>query len=482
MKLIRTDSRGFAKVRAQLLSRGVTYGKSIESSVHRIINDVRVNGDKSLIKYTKKFDRVSLTPATLQVDQKVIKEAYSRVNPSDVEDLKYAASKIRKFHEHQKVSGWQYKDNGVLLGQMVTALNRVGVYVPGGKAVYPSTVLMSVIPARIAGVKEVIICTPTPAVRPLMNGRLTKADEKIPLNPPLKKGEIRFQPLSNGEIRFPPLVKGGKGGFERTLSDEINPYILIAADIAGADKIYTIGGAQAVAAMALGTDTVPRVDKIVGPGNIYVAMAKKLLFGHVDIDMIAGPSEILIVADDTAEPSFVAMDMLSQAEHDEEAVAILITPSEALAENVIHNIKSEMKLQSRRKVIQKSLNNHGIIIITKDLKEAVELTNEFASEHLSLQVAEPMKLLKEIRHAGAIFLGSYTPQTMGDYVAGPNHTLPTGGTARFFSPLSVDDFVKKTSVVMYNRGALKKDGMVASRLAEIEGLTAHSEAVKIRMK
>lgn len=426
MKLIRTDSRGFAKVRSQLLSRGVTYGESIESSVRKIINDVRVNGDKALIKYTKKFDNVSLTPVTLQVDQKVIKEAYSKVNRSDVECLEYAASRIREFHKHQKISGWQYKDKGVMLGQIVTPLDRVGVYVPGGKAVYPSTVLMSVIPAKIAGVKDIIICTPTP------------------------------------------------GG-------EINPYVLVAADIAGADKIYTIGGAQAVAAMALGTDTVPRVDKIVGPGNIYVAIAKKLLYGHVDIDMIAGPSEILIVADDSADPAFVAMDLLSQAEHDEEAVAILITPSKALAEKVIHNVKSEMKVQSRRKVIQNSLNNHGIIIITKDLKEAVELTNEFASEHLSLQVEHPMKLLKEIRHAGAIFLGSFTPQTMGDYVAGPNHTLPTGGTARFFSPLSVDDFVKKTSVVMYNKGALKKDGVVASRLAEIEGLNAHSEAVKIRM-
>ena len=426
MKLIRTDSRGFAKVRSQLLSRGVTYGESIESSVRKIINDVRVNGDKALIKYTKKFDNVSLTPVTLQVDQKVIKEAYSKVNRSDVECLEYAASRIREFHKHQKISGWQYKDKGVMLGQIVTPLDRVGVYVPGGKAVYPSTVLMSVIPAKIAGVKDIIICTPTP------------------------------------------------GG-------EINPYVLVAADIAGADKIYTIGGAQAVAAMALGTDTVPRVDKIVGPGNIYVAIAKKLLYGHVDIDMIAGPSEILIVADDSADPAFVAMDLLSQAEHDEEAVAILITPSKALAEKVIHNVKSEMKVQSRRKVIQNSLNNHGIIIITKDLKEAVELTNEFASEHLSLQVEHPMKLLKEIRHAGAIFLGSFTPQTMGDYVAGPNHTLPTGGTARFFSPLSVDDFVKKTSVVMYNKGALKRDGVVASRLAEIEGLNAHSEAVKIRM-
>ena len=443
MKLIRTDSLGFAKVRSQLLSRGVTYGESIESSVRKIINDVRVNGDKALIKYTKKFDNVSLTPATLQVDQNAIKEAYSKVNRSDVECLEYAASRISKFHKHQKISGWQYKDKGVMLGQIVTPLDRVGVYVPGGKAVYPSTVLMSVIPAKIAGVKDIIICTPTPA-----SGSLSLRE------------------------------RGRVGGF----SGEINPYVLVAADIAGADKIYTIGGAQAVVAMALGTDTVPRVAKIVGPGNIYVAIAKKLLYGHVDIDMIAGPSEILIVADDSADPSFVAMDLLSQAEHDEEAVAILITPSKALAEKVIHNVKSEMKVQSRRKVIQNSLNNHGIIIITKDLKEAVELTNEFASEHLSLQVEHPMKLLKEIRHAGAIFPGSFTPQTMGDYVAGPNHTLPTGGTARFFSPLSVDDFVKKTSVVMYNKGALKKDGVVASRLAEIEGLNAHSEAVKIRMK
>ncbi len=462
MKLIRTNSRGFAKVRSQLLSRGVSYGKSIESAVNRIIHDVRINGDKALIKYTKKFDRVSLTPATLQVDQKVIKDAYSRVSPAEVDDLKYAAARIRKFHEHQKVSGWQYKDNGVLLGQMVTPLDRVGVYVPGGKAVYPSTVLMSVIPAKIAGVKEVIICTPTPA-----------------------SGSLRHPELISGSHTKRSRNKFGMTGWDDKVagfSGEINPYILIAADIAGADKIYTVGGAQAVAAMALGTDTVPRVDKIVGPGNIYVAIAKKLLYGYVDIDMIAGPSEILIVADDTAEPSFVAMDMLSQAEHDEEAVAILITPSEAFAGKVIHNIKSEMKVQPRRKVIQNSLNNHGIIIITKDLEEAVELTNEFASEHLSLQVAEPMKLLKEIRHAGAVFLGSYTPQTMGDYVAGPNHTLPTGGTARFFSPLSVDDFVKKTSVVMYNKGALKRDGVVASRLAQIEGLNAHSEAVKIRLK
>ncbi|MCC7202013.1 MAG: histidinol dehydrogenase [Nitrospirae bacterium] len=466
MKLIKTDSRGFAKVRAQLLARGVTYGESIENSVRKIIDDVRVNGDRALIKYTKKFDRVSLTPETLQVDKKVIQDAYARVNPSDVDSLKYAASRIRKFHEHQKTSGWQYKDNGVMLGQMVTPLDRVGVYVPGGKAVYPSTVLMSVIPARIAGVKEVIVCTPTPASGFLSQPELVSVSQT-------RQGQEILKQVQNDKWRNDRV-----GGY----SGAINPYILVAADIAGADRIYTAGGAQAVAAMAYGTDTVPRVDKIAGPGNIYVAVAKKLLYGQVDIDMIAGPSEILIVADDTAEPSFVAMDMLSQAEHDEEAVAVLITTSESFAKKVVQLIKSEMKHQPRRRVIRESLRNHGLIIVARDLNEAVELTNEFAAEHLSLQVAQPEKLLKEIRHAGAVFLGSYTPQTMGDYVAGPNHTLPTGGTARFFSPLSVDDFVKKTSVVMYSRMAIKNDGSVASRLAEIEGLYAHSEAVRIRMK
>ena len=427
MKLSRTDSPRFAKIKDKLCLRGITYGKSIESSVQKIIEDVRIHGDKALIKYTKKFDAVSLTPSTIQIDRKIIKKAYSKVSPSEVEDLKYAARRIREFHEHQKVTGWSYKEKSVLLGQMVTPLARIGVYVPGGKAVYPSTVLMNVIPAKMAGVKDVIMCTPTP------------------------------------------------GG-------EINPYILIAADIAGANKIYTVGGAQAVAAMAFGTVAVPRVDKIVGPGNIYVAVAKKLMFGQVDIDMIAGPSEILIIADDTADPTFVAMDLLSQAEHDEEAVAILVTPSNIVAEKVLKGIKSEMKRLFRREVIQRSLINHGLIIITKDIQEAVDLANEIAPEHLSLQVSKPMKLLKGIKNAGAIFLGSYTPQTMGDYVAGPNHTLPTGGTARFFSPLSVDDFVKKSSIIRYSKGALKRDGRVASRLAEIEGLDAHSEAVKLRMK
>lgn len=427
MKIVRTDSPEFAPVRNKLLKRGVIYGKSIESSVKTIIESVRKNGDKALIKYTKRFDSIQLTPSTMRISKDAIKKAYSKVEGSDIKKLEYAAKRINAFHKHQKVSGWEYTDNGVLLGQKVIPLERVGVYVPGGKAIYPSSVLMSVIPAKIAGVKDVIICTPTP-------------------------------------------------------QGEINQYVLIAADIAGVDEIYTVGGAQAIAAMAFGTETIPRVDKIVGPGNIYVAIAKKLLYGHVDIDMIAGPSEILIIADDTANPSFVSMDLFSQAEHDEEAVAILITPSDLLAERVSQRISSDMKRQSRKKVIQNSLRRHGLIIVTRDIIEALDLTNDIAPEHLSIQVTNPMELLKKIKNAGAIFLGSYTPQTMGDYVAGPNHTLPTGGTARFFSPLSVDDFVKKSSIIRYRKMGLIKDGVVASRLAEIEGLDAHSEAVKIRIR
>ena len=426
MKIVRTDTTAFVSVRSKLLNRGVFYGKSIESSVREIIEDVCAKGDKALIRYTKKFDGLSLTPRTMRISQEAIKEAYSKVKQEDIKNIEYAAKRIGKFHKRQKMSGWSYKDEGVLLGQMVTPLTRVGIYVPGGKAVYPSSVLMSAIPARIAGVKDIIICTPTP-------------------------------------------------------HGEINPYILIAADIAGADEIYTVGGAQAVAAMAFGTETILRVDKIVGPGNIYVAIAKKLLYGQVDIDMVAGPSEILIIADDTAEPSFVAMDLLSQAEHDEDAIAILITPSGVFAEKVLQSIKSDMKRLSRSKVIQTSLKNYGLIIVTEDIEEAVILSNEIAPEHLSIQVSQPMELLKSIQNAGAIFLGSYTPQTIGDYVAGPNHTLPTGGTARFFSPLMVDDFVKRSSIIRYNKAGLKRDGGVASRLAEIEGLDAHSEAVKMRM-
>jgi len=427
MKIIRTDSPQFKQVRDSLLNRRILYGKSVESVVRRIIEDVQIDGDKAVIEYTRRFDRHSVTSATMRIGCNAFKEAYRKVNPEDVKVLKYASGRIRDFHEHQRVKGWHYRDRGVLLGQRVTPLERIGIYVPGGKALYPSSVLMSAIPARIAGVQDIIISTPTP------------------------------------------------GG-------EINPYILVAADIAGVDAIYTVGGAQAVAAMAFGTETIPRVDKIVGPGNIYVAVAKKVLYGQVDIDMIAGPSEILIVADDTADPRFVSMDLLSQAEHDEEAFAILLTPSKTLAEEVLDCIKKEVGRRLRKKVIESSLKTHGLAIVTEDMEEALDLSNEIAPEHLSLQVSDPKKALKKIRHAGAIFLGSYTPQTMGDYVAGPNHTLPTGGTARFFSPLCVDDFVKKSSVIMYNKAALERDGAVAARLAEVEGLDAHSEAVKIRIK
>lgn len=427
MKILRTKEKGFRNIRKRLLMRGMSYGKAIEAGVQEIIEDIGVNGDNALIKYTERFDKLSLTQATMRIPRDEIMDAYTKVKPEDVDDLEYAAEKILAFHKHQKVSGWSYNENSILLGQMVTPLQRVGLYVPGGKAVYPSTVLMSAIPAKIAGVKEIIICTPTP----------------------------------NGQA---------------------DPYMLVAADIAGVDHIYTVGGAQAIAAMAYGTETIPRVDKIVGPGNIFVAIAKKLLYGQVDIDMVAGPSEILIIADDTADPSFVAMDLLSQAEHDEEAVAILITPSESFAVEVMQKVKSDTKSLMRKKIIEQSLDKHGLILITDDLNEAVCLSNEIAPEHLSIQTSKPMEILKGITNAGAIFLGGYTPQTMGDYVAGPNHTLPTGGTARFFSPLSVDDFVKKSSIIRYSKAALKKDGGVASRIAEIEGLEAHSKAVRIRME
>lgn len=427
MKIISTDSPEFPSVRSKLLNRGAIYGRSIEPAVKKIIEGVRKNRDKALIKYTRRFDGLSLTASTIQIDQKVIKEAYQSVKSDEIKDLEYAARRIKDFHKKQRVSGWRYKDGGVLLGQRIAPLSRVGLYAPGGKAVYPSTVLMSAIPAKITGVEEVIMCTPTP------------------------RGEI-------------------------------NPYILIAADIAGVDRIYTVGGAQAVAAMAFGTETIPRVDKVVGPGNIYVAVAKRLLYGHVDIDMVAGPSEILIIADETASPSFVAMDLISQAEHDEEAVSILLTPSEVQAEETLKCMKAFVKGQSRKRVIEHSLRKRGLIVVTRNIQEALDLSNAIAPEHLSLQVSKPGELLKGIKNAGAIFLGSYTPQTMGDYVAGPNHTLPTGGTARFFSPLSADDFVKKSSIIMYNKTALKRDGEVAIRLACMEGFDAHSEAVRIRMK
>jgi histidinol dehydrogenase len=345
-----------------------------------------------------------------------------------VEALKLAARNIRAFHEKQKLTSWVSQEpHGVILGQLARPLQSVGIYVPGGKAVYPSSVLMNAVPAKVAGVERVVMCSPVP---------------------------------------------GGA----------LDPSILVAADIAGVTEIYKIGGAQAVAAMAYGTATVPRVDKIVGPGNIYVATAKRLVFGQVDIDMIAGPSEVLVIADDTADPSYVAADLLSQAEHDELASAILVTPSRRLADKVIAEIDRQMANLVRREIAGKSIDRFGAVVIVKDLAEATDISNAIAPEHLELSVEKPFELLALIRNAGAIFLGHYSPESVGDYVAGPNHVLPTGGTARFFSPLSTDDFMKKSSLIFYTKEGLERVAEAVTRIADVEGLEAHGNTIRVRME
>jgi len=349
------------------------------------------------------------------------------VDPKNVDALKLAAKNIRSFHEKQKLSSWVSQEpDGVILGQLARPIGRAGVYVPGGKAVYPSSVLMNVIPAKVAGVEQIVMCSPVP------------------------------------------------GGV-------LNPYILVAADIAGVSEIYKIGGAQAVAAMAYGTATIPKVDKIVGPGNIYVATAKRYVFGQVDIDMIAGPSEVLVIADETADPVFVAADLLSQAEHDELASAILVTPSRPLADRVEKEVERQMATLIRKDIARKSIGRFGAIVLVKDLAEAAEVSNAIAPEHLELSVDKPFELLALIKNAGAIFLGHFTPESVGDYVAGPNHVLPTGGTARFFSPLSTDSFMKKSSLIFYTKEGLDKVGEAVMQIADVEGLEAHGNTIRVRM-
>ena len=419
------DFRNRIKV---ITSRGEADTSKVEEVVKGIIADVRKDGDKALFSYTKKFDRLSITKKTVKVSDAEFKDARQKVSRDVIESLRLAAKRIESFHRKQLEESWFFhEDDGVTLGQMVRPLERAGAYVPGGKAVYPSSVLMNVIPARVAGVKEVIVCSPTP-------------------------------------------------------DGEINPYVLVAAEIAGADAVYKVGGAQAVAAMAYGTESIPRVDKIVGPGNIYVATAKRLVFGVVDIDMIAGPSEILVVADESANPSFIAADLLSQAEHDEMASSILVTTSKKVADETVKELKKQLKKLSRKDIAEKSLKDYGAIILAKDLGEAADIVNDIAPEHLELSVDRPFELLPEIKNAGAIFLGHYTPEAVGDYVAGPNHTLPTGGTARFFSPLSATDFLKISSILYYSEAAVKKIGRDAIRIAEAEGLTAHANSVLVRLK
>ena len=394
--------------------------------VDRIVGDVRRDGDEAVIKYTKLIDRTEFTPEEFVVTEAEYEAAYQEADPAVVESLRKAAENVRRYHQEQKPNSWMtYRDKGSILGQSVIPLDRVGIYVPGGTAAYPSSVIMNAMPAVVAGVKEIIMMVPP---------------------------------------------KNGK----------INPYVLVAAKEAGVSKIFKIGGAQAIAAMAFGTETIPRVDKITGPGNIFVTLAKKAVYGHCDIDMLAGPSEILIVADKTADPAYTAADMLSQAEHDMLASSIVITDSPELAEKVAVEAEKQLKVLPREEITRASLDRNGMIIITEDIMQAVELANVSAPEHMEVLTEQPFQLLPYIRHAGAVFLGAYSPEPLGDYFAGPNHVLPTGGTARYYSVLNVETFMKRTSIISYTQEQLEAVSDDVIRLAEAEGLQAHANAVKLR--
>lgn len=422
---IKADGKAEKELIAQLKARSGETSKKVTESVTEIIEAVRLEGDAALDRYTKLFD--GSVPERLEVTKEEMEEAVNSVAPEFLTAVKNAAERIKDFHARQKQQSWlTTKENGVILGQRIRGLKRVGLYVPGGTAAYPSSVLMNAIPAKIAGVEELIMVTP-------------------------------------------PMKNGGA-----------NPHILAAAYVAGVDRVFLAGGAQAVAALAYGTERVPKVDKIVGPGNIYVATAKKLLYGVVDIDMIAGPSEILIVADDSAKPEFLAADLMSQAEHDVLASAILLTNSEKIASETVEALKRQVEDMPRKDIIKKSLKDYGAVIVCQNLSEAVDFANELAPEHLEMCVENPMEYIGRMDNAGSVFLGNYSPEPLGDYYAGPNHVLPTGGTARFFSPLSVDSFVKKSSFIYYTESALSQDKDDVITLAEAEGLGAHANSIKVR--
>ena len=404
------------------------YGQYTEA-VNEIVEGVKAGGDKAVFEYTKKFDGADISKDNFIVSKEEIEEAYAAVSPEVLEVIRKAIVNIRTYHEKQKQYSWfDSQPNGTILGQKVTPLSRVGVYVPGGKAAYPSSVLMNILPAKVAGVEQIIMVTPP-----------------------------------------------GKDG-------RVNPGTLVAANEAGADVVYKVGGAQAIAALAFGTESIPKVDKIVGPGNIFVALAKKAVYGYVSIDSIAGPSEILVLADETANPRYVAADLLSQAEHDELASAILVTTSEALADAVSNEVDAFTQKLSRKAILEKSLENYGYILIAEDLNGAVDIANALASEHLEIVTRNPFEVMTQIKNAGAIFLGEYSSEPLGDYFAGPNHVLPTNGTAKFFSPLSVDDFIKKSSIIYYSRQALEpvKDDII--KFAESESLTAHANSIRVRFE
>ena len=404
------------------------FGKDMSAAelVRQIVGDVRRDGDKAVIHYTKLIDRVDLTPENMMVSEAEFAAAEQAADPAVVASLKKAAENVRRYHEEQKPNSWMtYRDQGSILGQSIIPLDRVGIYVPGGTAAYPSSVIMNAVPAVVAGVREIIMMVPP---------------------------------------------KNGK----------INPYVLLAARAAGVEKIYKIGGAQAIAAMAFGTETVPRVDKITGPGNIFVTLAKKEVYGHVDIDMLAGPSEILIVADKTADPVYTAADMLSQAEHDPLASSIVITDDEALAGKVAAEAARQLAELPRREIAQASIDRNGLIVVAEDMMQAIRFANVSAPEHMELLTAQPFQLLPYVRHAGAVFLGAYSPEPLGDYFAGPNHVLPTGGTARYYSVLNVETFMKRTSIISYTQPALAAVSDDIIRLAETEGLQAHANAIRLR--
>ncbi len=429
MRILELTESTRKNILENLLKRSPSQYGQYEAAVNDIITQIRERGDEALLEYTERFDHCTLTPDTLEVTEEEIRQAYGALTPEFIEVLKKSAANIRAYHEKQLRNSWfDTKENGTILGQKITPLQRVGVYVPGGTAAYPSSVLMNIIPAKVAGVKEIVMTTPP-----------------------------------------------GRDG-------SMNPATLVAADIAGAAKIYKAGGAQAVAALAFGTATIPKVDKITGPGNIFVALAKRSVFGYVSIDSIAGPSEILVLADETANPRYVAADLLSQAEHDILASAILITTSGTLAESVSAEIDAFLQQLSRKEIMEQSLQNYGYILLAPDLDTAVETVNEIASEHLEILTASPFEILPKIQNAGAIFLGEYSSELLGDYFAGPNHVLPTNGTAKFFSPLGVDDFIKKSSVISYSKEALREVHKDIELFAGQEGLTAHANSIKVRFE
>ncbi len=429
MRIIGLNETSRKNILTDLLKRDPNQYSSYADTVQSILDDVKEHGDEAVFSYTKQFDGAQITAGTVRVTKEEQEEAFNQIDPKLLDVMKKSMKNILAYHEKQRRQSWfDSQPDGTILGQKITALESVGVYVPGGKAAYPSSVLMNIIPAKVAGVEKIVMVTPP-----------------------------------------------GKDG-------NVNPVTLAAACLAGVTEVYKVGGAQAIGALAFGTQSIPRVNKIVGPGNIFVALAKKAVYGHVSIDSIAGPSEILVLADDSANPRFVAADLLSQAEHDELASAILVTTSMELAQKVAKEVDQFVKQLSRREILEKSLDNYGYILVAETLEDAIDTANEIASEHLEIVIRNPFEVMTKIRNAGAIFIGPYSSEPLGDYFAGPNHVLPTNGTAKFFSPLGVDDFIKKSSIIYYSREALKEIHQDIEAFAEAEHLTAHANSIKVRFE